>query len=118
MVSRLLAAGRNLAVLSLLLSLLAMLAFAPSAMARNENVLRDGHEGDPGDGVLNPAPVVDPEPNPAVKLFPVFIIMMVPQDDNSFLPVFQLTGFTGSPRVNYPQARMFAVQEGRWHNAP
>jgi len=118
MVSRLLVAGRHLAVHSLLLCLLSLLVFVPAASARNPYAIRDGHEGDPGDGVLEPAPVVDPKPTPGDDIFPVFIITMVPMGNNTFLPVFQFTGFSGTHRLNNSDYGFLPVQDGRWHRAP
>ena len=118
MVSRILVAGRRLAVSTLLLCLLSLLAFPPSASARNTYAIRDGHEGDPGDGVLNPTPVVEPPPAPKGTGLPVFIVTMVMTEDNRFLPVFQVVGFSGSSLLPGTHIGFLASQEGRWHRAP
>lgn len=113
MVSRLFVAGRPLAKLMLLVCLFSLLAFPPVASARVVDTIRDGHEGDPGDGVLSPAPKVVPEPTPKDNIFPVFTITMVRTDNNVYLPVFELVGISGAPWLsNWP------MQEGSFYNAP
>ncbi len=118
MVSLMLVAGRHLAVFALFLCLLCSLALPPDALARNPYQIRDGHEGDPGDGVLDPAPVVDPHPTPKGRPLPIFTVIMIMTDDNSFVPMFQIVGFTGTPLLSHTRLAELAVQEGRWHRAP
>ncbi len=118
MVSRILVAGRCLAVYTLLLCLLSLLAFPPAASARSHYNISDGHEGDPGDGVLNPNPVVDPQPIPKGDGYPLFTLTMVLTEDNRLLPVFQIIGFTGGPLQPNTRRGYQPMQEGRWHRAP
>jgi hypothetical protein len=118
MVSRMFVAGRHLAVLSLLVFLLTFVVFPAEVSARNPYSMRDGHEGDPGDGVLSPVPVLDPIPTPKEQAYPVFTIMMVPLGDNQFIPVFQVVGYFGDAWFSNPKTTFPIVQNRGWHRAP
>lgn len=118
MVSRMLVAGRHLAVWTLFLCLISLLAFPPAATARNPYTMRDGHEGDPGDGVLNPDPVVDPDPAPKGQSFPIFSVTIILTADNHFIPVFHVIGFTDHLVQPLAKIGYLAMKEGRWHHAP
>lgn len=118
MVSRLFIAGRYLAVLSLLLCLISLVAFPQIASAKNPYAIRDGHEGDPGDGVLNPSPVLDPDPVPKGDIFPVYIFYMIPVGNHQFIPVIQYMGFPGASNFGFSPFGIQIAQEGRWHHAP
>ena len=118
MVSRFLVASCRLARISLLVCLLSLLVFPPTASARNPYTIRDGHEGDPGDGVLNPAPVQDPDPTPKDDLIPLFTLRMIPVGGQRFIAVYQFTSFR---RINRPaphQTGFQLVTDWRWHRAP
>ena len=118
MVSRLFVASRHLAVLSILVCLLTLLVFPAEVTARNPYAMRDGHEGDPGDGVLNPAPEVDPIPTPKEAGVPVFTLTLIPMGDNQFQPVFQLVGYYGTPWFSNPKTESRIVMNRGWHRAP
>jgi len=118
MVSRMFVAGRHLAVLSLLVFLVTFLVIPAEVSAKNPYSMRDGHEGDPGDGVLNPVPGVDPIPVPKEQVFPVFTITMIPLGDNQFLPVFRLVGYFGDLWFSNPETGSPIVQNRGWHRAP
>jgi len=114
MVSRLSVACRHLAVPLLLFCLI----FPQAASARNPYTLRDGHEGDPGDGVLNPTPVLDPDPIPKNDLIPIFTFRMIHQGGHHFQPVFIFTGFSNPYHLVHPQTGFQIVMARRWHRAP
>ncbi len=121
MVSHLTRIGRNLAVMLLIFSL-ASLWLAPSPVfAKNPYIERDGHEGDPGDGVLNPNPQVDPDPTPSPKgpVMFVFHVTMVDMGGGNIVPVFQLRSETLNYAANsWSRAVPPLTFEGRWHRAP
>lgn len=118
MVSRLLVASRRLVGISLLVCLLSLLVFPPTASARNPYTIRDGHEGDPGDGVLNPVPVQDPDPIPKDDRIPAFTIRMIPVGGQHFIPVYQFTSFRRTIRPAPQKTGFRLVTDWRWHRAP
>ncbi len=116
MVSRNFVAGRRLAVLSLFFFLLTLVAWPSAASAAIRHRVVEGNEGDPGDGVLNPAPQASPAPSVKRDSSPTFNVTLILMDDNTFLPVFQMVVFPGAPWSSH--AAIKKVQEGRWHRAP
>ena len=118
MVSRFFIAGRSLAALCLLLCLFLQLAFPPAAMTRTHYTISDGTEGDPGDGVLNPGPIENPDPKPFTNNFPALTIIMIPLGNNCYQPVFYKDRFSENPWSIHAGTRSQIVREVRWHNAP
>jgi hypothetical protein len=117
MVFRILVAGRGLAILSLLLYVLAMSIAVPTALAKNPDCTID-IEGDPGDGVLQPGPtyVYNPQPVPdSSSTESIFVVTLLFLGDNKFLPVFQMSDFSGHPVF---QLEHRTIRDWRWHRAP
>jgi len=101
-------------------------AVTPPAFAKNTYELTDGFEGDPGDGVLNPAK------QPSSLVMPQYTTIGGTTDGGSLwrLPVFVLpAGLSGLPLVftlpadlwRQPMAHRAAPgtqpSGGRWHHA-
>ena len=119
MVSRIRLAGLR-RTMALLFLLVALLLIAPGTQAKNPYNYTDDIEGDPGDGVLQPRPqtVPEPEPSPTGYNFPVFALTLVDLGNNQFLPVFQVSDFSGAPVFMMPMHLRWNISEGRWHRAP
>lgn len=101
---------RRLLVLLFLLSLLCGFPLTSDSLARNIYIPHDGSEGDPGDGVLNPNPEVQPDPAPIREPLPLIVsIILLPLPDGGLQPVLVL-------RTAPPERPFF--MEGRWHRAP
>jgi hypothetical protein len=119
MVSRILLASPWRAMAFLFL-LAAVMFFAPGTQAKNPYQMSDYTEGDPGDGVLNPDPNEGREPEPAPQGFsaPAFYFILIDLGNNQFLPVFQVSNFSGTPVFMMDRIRTWTISEGRWHRAP
>jgi len=101
---------RRVAACLIFLSFIVGMVVPSAAIARNTYQLSDGTEGDPGDGVLNPSPDVEPDPAPIRGPMPeILTVYFQPQPDGSLRPVIVL-------RTIPPGFRWFT--EGRWHRAP
>ncbi len=115
MVFRIPISGRGMVAFFLLI-LVASTITAPMTQAKPPNCIRQD-EGDPGDGVLQPAATSSVEliPDPRAVNRPLFIVNLVPMPDGRFLPVFQLWDWDGSSGF---QLENRVNEEGRWHHAP
>lgn len=100
--------------------LLAVCLIPSMSWARNPYTYTDVVEGDPGDGVLQPAPQVVPEPSSPVggNRLPVFQVTLIPMGDQHYLPVFEFyqDGKEFFLLTRHPLSRV--LHEGRWHHAP
>ena len=118
MVSQISWFGRLLAVMLLLLCLTTLTLTPDAAWAKNRFTYTDGHEGDPGDGVLNPAqPAVDPDPvlPPKGDSPLVFFLTFVDRGDGQLIPILHLRTIGRQPGL---RMTMPPISEGRWHRAP
>lgn len=116
------------------LILLAILGICTStaALARNPYDLADQNEGDPGDGVLDPAVASDPNVAGSKIPLPVFRATR-PRDDGSpmspqnafcLVPLPFSGGLPGQgivlvlPRAWLRPSAPTLLRNGRWHDAP
>ncbi|MCP4290608.1 MAG: hypothetical protein GY780_02065 [bacterium] len=114
MVSRILWAPIRLGP-PLLSLLLALMLLTQPAHARSRFTPTDIYEGDPGDGVLDPGPEVDPDPFPIDKNDHLYFAFVTFVDNGSgnLEPVFHFSIVSEL----WP-AKISTLRDRRWHNAP
>lgn len=103
------------------------LLVAPVALAKNPYELQESSEGDPGDGVLRPAPeIIEPCPVPPPRNFGLIFTADGWGDYRYDRPILILPLLfyhnmqpIGAGRM-FPTEALFSLilREGRWQNAP